>query len=1131
MNTRKAVFTRVWLAIVVSCFLAVSSYANDVYIDPRFPIGTDKEPALSPPHVDATNECATHVRVDSFIPKATIRVFRNGALIGGPVVPQFGFYAVPLSSPLQTGDKITATQMVNGVTSAPSDPMVAGAMPSSLPAPVVGPAIYACGRIVPVNGLTSGVTVEVQDETAGTTIGNGSTPNGWGDDWAPVQTSALKSGDKIRARQSACTGVTSSYSAAQPANPDPSPVNPPTLDKPIVGNDAITLQKLLTGAEIKAFDHNTAIGDGLATGASNWMSVHPDIAAASSITAEQILCNSSAPSSPVAAVKQIPPPVLLGPICPDQKVVTVRDTTIDATLVLLQNGKVVGYGGAGPGDVPLDVAPPHAFAVGDKITAVEYIGTVVSPSSNAVTVNCAKQNVVTQHNDNARQGAQLEETILTPSNVGGANFGLLYDRHVLGTVLAQPLYVHGVKIKNEIKNVIFVATAEDLVYAFDADDTGADTTANASGHDVSGNVVQLPESTKWLWRTSLGAPHVGDICTETVPPIVGITSTPVIDVSGSVMYVVARDQAGQHGLGHDYLHALDIETGQSLRSTQVKATDPVHGFVFNDACQRQRPGLLLQNGVVYLGYGTYQCDQPCPNNEPYRGWILGFRASDFAQAGVFTNSQSQGEGGMGVWASGNGLAGAADGSIFFQTGNDIDQNLAELGDSFVKLSSNGTSLTIASHYQPPAANAYRNGDTDLGAGGPMLLPDGKLVGGGKDGMLFVLAQHDLSTVQPGFQAYFNTFHLPTPGTANLDPSDAVIPNPYYNAPTTYPTKCPPAGVYGVADEDQPCYIDVADYKDGESFGPNIHTGPVFWQNSKTHGFIYKMSEKDYLKAFDYDVAAGTVTPAPAAIATVRPAKDGMPGGFSSVSANGFKDGIVWTVVQQLNSMTGPPTPALLYAHDAATLKQLWSNDEDRVAFAKFTAPTIADGRVILPSAGLFQVYGIADSKKMQKIANLPLEAVINRRWLNGGGQHGLLGAPQGDVVRDDSGGLRQDFQTLISGGGYGQVSVPPSVTIERAMCDQPSKWQPTLPITTSLFASPKTGVHYVVGEIRNAFLQAGGTKEFGYPITDEVATPDGLGLMTRFERGTIYWYPGQNAAIGEPKAPPVRVTPAKADHH
>ena len=206
---------------------------------------------------------------------------------------------------------------------------------------------------------------------------------------------------------------------------------PPQLDQPIVGNDALTMHGLYTGATIQAFDHASPIGSGLATGSDNWMPVST-IVSVWSISAQQSLCSPSVTSTPLVPVSAIPPPVLVGPICPAQSVVTVRNTTIDATLVLRKNSVVVGNGGAAPGDVPLSIAPPSAFAVGDQVSVVEYIGALVSPSSNVVTVNCAAQNVVTQHNNNARQGAQLAEKILTPATVSGPNFGLLFERHVVG---------------------------------------------------------------------------------------------------------------------------------------------------------------------------------------------------------------------------------------------------------------------------------------------------------------------------------------------------------------------------------------------------------------------------------------------------------------------------------------------------------------------------------------------------------------------------------------------------------------------------------------------------------------------------------------------------------------------------
>jgi hypothetical protein len=1086
--------------------------AEPVFINPKFPIvggNTGGRSTLSPPVITAVDNCSTHVFVQSFIPKATVRVYLNGSTLIGSATPHFGFEAIPLTQPLNVGDKLTATQSVNGFVSVPSNPAtIVGSLPATLPMPAVDKHIYACGHIVPVGNLLPGVTVSVNDQsTGGVAIGNGFTPNNWGSNWAPVGTSALTAGHQITATQSACSAPPSPAAPAQSVNDEPTPMFEPKLDPPILGNDAVTLHDLYTGANVEVFDHASTVGSGYATGSDNWVPV-PAIAPSASISAQQSLCTPSPRSPPLPPVTTIPSPILVGPICPAQAIVTVRGTTIDATLVLLKNGVIVGNGGAAPGDVPLAIAPPSAFAVGDTVQVIEYIGTIVSPSSNIVTVNCAKQNVITQHNNNARQGGQLAESMLTPANVSGPRFGLIYDRHVLGTLLAQPLYVHGVKIKGRLMNIIVVATAEDVVYAFDADDTSADATTNVS---VRGTTVA--ESTKWLWRTPVGSPHVGDICGETVPGIVGITSTPVIDVSAGTIYLVARDQSGNAALGHDYLRALDLTNGNELRKVEVTATDPVNHLVFNDRCQRQRPGLLLQSGTIYLGYGTYTCDAGCPNGEPYRGWIIGFRVSDFAAAGAFTNSKVVNEGGMGVWASGNGLAGDSNGSLFYETGNDIGSGLAALGDSFVKLQATATSLSLASVYQPPFANEYKNGDTDLGAGGPMLLPNGKLIGGGKDGTYFILSQSDLTAAPASFQAFYNTFHF-GPGAYP------------YNAPTTYTTKCPPASIFGVANEGQPCFIDPADYKNGESFGPNIHAGPVLWQNSATHAFIYKMAEKDYLKAFDYDVLSGTVSATPALVATVRPGADGMPGGFSSVSANGRRNGIVWTVVQQLNSMWGPPTPAILYAHDAKNLRELWNNSRQRVALAKFTAPTIADGRVVLPSFNLFQVYGLAPPGAPHH--RLPLPAAVLQRWLGMGGAQGLLGEPTGEQHRDEV-GLRRDFRSEVEGGGYGRISVPPTVNIEAPMCKPRMKHAPRIPIEASILASPRTGAHYIIGEIRSKFLENGGTKRFGYPLTDEVPTPDGFGLMTQFERETIFWYPGRSAEIGAPKTPPLHVIPKMED--
>lgn len=355
----------------------------------------------SPPHVEPTNECSKKVYVDSFIPHATVKVFLNGTiLIGGPVAPNFGFAAIQLSQKLHAGDKVTATQTVNGFTSQPSAVMIVGQMPATLPAPSVDPKIYACGRIVPVHGLTPGVDVEVRDIATNSVIGNDATPNDWGSTWDPVFTSALVSAHQITANQSACTGVKSPNAPARPVLSAPNPPNPPILDSPIIGNDAITAHGLYTGSLLRAFQSGT-IGSGFSTAETNWMHVSPKIAAAPGVTAEQDLCQHSPRSVPQKPTDKLPPLILLAPICPGAPAVLVRDSTINATLVLLKNNAIVGYGGAAPGDVPLDIASPAAFAQGDVVQVVEYIGNIVV-LSNAVTVGGCSS-TTTYHQDPQRR--------------------------------------------------------------------------------------------------------------------------------------------------------------------------------------------------------------------------------------------------------------------------------------------------------------------------------------------------------------------------------------------------------------------------------------------------------------------------------------------------------------------------------------------------------------------------------------------------------------------------------------------------------------------------------------------------------------------------------------------------------
>ena len=160
----------------------------------------------------------------------------------------------------------------------------------------------------------------------------------------------------------------------------------------------------------------------------------------------------------------------------------------------------------------------------------------------------AQVNVTTYHNDNARDGQNLSESLLTPANVNAGQFGLLFVQPVDGYVYAQPLYVSNLQIAGGTHNVVFVATEHDGVYAFDAD--------NNSGSNAGP-----------LWYLSLINPAAGittvnsatDFNCSDISPEVGITGTPVIDLSSNTLYVVANTK--ENGVFFQRLHALDITSG------------------------------------------------------------------------------------------------------------------------------------------------------------------------------------------------------------------------------------------------------------------------------------------------------------------------------------------------------------------------------------------------------------------------------------------------------------------------------------------------------------------------------------------------------------------------------------------
>jgi hypothetical protein len=729
------------LAPIAMSLIAGAACAQEkVVINPNYPITGPNGVNLSPPDVHLTNECARHVYVDSFVPGATIRVFLNGTtLIGGPTVSKFGFAAFTLTHTLNVADKVTATQEVNGVTSQPSAPMVVGSMPSTLPPPQMGSDMFSCGRVAPVHGLVSGVTVEVRDETAGSVIGNGSTPNDWGDDWDPVVVPSLQNGHKIAATQSACTGVKSLPSAQQPVKSDPSPLTAPNLDPPVVGNNAVTAHGLFTGSIIHILQ-GVQIGDGASTAETNWSLVSPDVAAhppAPQVTADQELCTTSPSSPPQTPVTQLPAPKLVSPICVDQSAAIVADSTINATLVLLKNGAVVGYGGAAPGDVPLDITPPATFALNDKIQVVEYISNDVA-LSNTVTVGC--HDVITYHNDNLRAGWNSSENTLTPANVTPKTFGLIATADLDDQVDVQPLIVTNQPIEGQgVHSVVYVATENNTVYAIDS---------------FLGTILN---------QVNLGTPVPRPLNCENNGPVVGINGTPTIDLDSRTLYVIAYLMVGTTPTHQ--LHALDLATladrpGSPITIKPTNTLQNGNPDSFDSSVQRQRAGLLEANGNIYAGFGSY-CDFQAAKS---RGWVLGWNKATLAPlaASKLVNRATTAPASFNcyfhapwtenhpcflssVWMSGFGIAADPGGDLFFTTGNtapgiyDPNFNLAE---SVVKLS--GDLINVADFFTPADESSLDASDTDYGSGGVVLLPDQPgntphlAVAAGKEGNLFII---------------------------------------------------------------------------------------------------------------------------------------------------------------------------------------------------------------------------------------------------------------------------------------------------------------------------------------------------------------------------------------------------------
>ena len=321
----------------------------------------------------------------------------------------------------------------------------------------------------------------------------------------------------------------------------------------------------------------------------------------------------------------------------------------------------------------------------------------------------------TFHNDNMRDGANLNETVLTPANVNSTSFGKLFSYPLDGLTFASPLYVQNVNVPGQgFHNVVVVATEHDSVYAFDADGRSNTPIWKDSFINPAAGVTPIPPAVTG---------ETGDIPNE-----IGITGTPVIDPSTNTIYVVAATQEVSGGTTSyvNRLHALDLTTGAEKfggpiviqASVPGNGGDSVNGTIsFNNITENQRPALTLQNGEVYIGFSNHG------NNPPYHGWLMAYNASTLHQDWVFCTTPNAMKGG--IWMGGGGIGVDASGNLYFSTGNGTFDGPSstggsnDFGDSLLKLNPSGARTDFFTPYNYAALDS---GDVDLASGGIILLP-------------------------------------------------------------------------------------------------------------------------------------------------------------------------------------------------------------------------------------------------------------------------------------------------------------------------------------------------------------------------------------------------------------------------
>jgi hypothetical protein len=522
-------------------------------------------------------------------------------------------------------------------------------------------------------------------------------------------------------------------------------------------------------------------------------------------------------------------------------------------------------------------------------------------------------NVLSNHNDFKRTGWNDKETILNTQNVSPSTFTKLFTKPVDDQIYAQPLIISGVNIAGQSHNIVLVATVNNSVYAFDADNAGL----------AYWQINLTPAGSRVIRNTDMTGACGGNY--KDFSGNMGIVGTPAIDTNTNTIYVVARSVTTTN-VYQQYLHAIDLSTGLEKPNSPIYITatvagtgdGSVNGFItFNQQTQNQRPGLLLHNGTVYICWASH-CDWG-----PYHGWMIGYDASTLQKKYVY-NATPNGYN-AGIWMSGQPPSVDENGYFYLATGNgsigttENPNNSINRGESLIKLN---PQLQIQDFFTPNNYQELEDADLDYGSDGVLLIPNTHLsLSGSKQGYIYLIDNNAM-------------------GGMNVNNTNVLQKWDISATPNTNKR--------------------------------HLHGSPVYYKSSLGQEYIYAWAENSYLKQVPFN-RASLLFDVGSEIKGNISLPSGMPGAMLSVSSNGnlANTGIIWASHPFNGDANHDVVSGILRAFEANDItKEIWNssmNAGDATGkFAKFVPPTIANGRVYMATfSNQLVVYGVGTPVKRE----------------------------------------------------------------------------------------------------------------------------------------------------------------------